>query len=65
MEWSALRRSPTLSLPDQLSLDIERTILDGTLKPGERLPTEQALAQQLRCRASRSDRPCTSWSSAV
>ena len=47
MEWSALRRSPALSLPDQLSLDIERTILEGSLKPGERLPTEQALAQQL------------------
>lgn len=47
LDWSTLRRSPALSLPDRLSLDIERTILDGTLAPGERLPSEQALAQQL------------------
>ena len=47
MEWSTLRRSPALSLPDRLSLDIERTILEGALKPGDRLPSEQALAQQL------------------
>jgi GntR family transcriptional regulator, transcriptional repressor for pyruvate dehydrogenase complex len=47
MEWSSLRRSPVLSVPDRLSLDIERTILDGELRPGDRLPSEQALAEQL------------------
>ena len=47
MEWSTLRRSPALSVPDRLSLDIERAILEGELKPGDRLPNEQALAEQL------------------
>lgn len=47
MEWSTLRRSSSLSLPDRLSIDIERTILAGDLQPGDRLPSEQALAKEL------------------
>jgi GntR family transcriptional repressor for pyruvate dehydrogenase complex len=47
MEWSSLRRSPSLSVPDRLSVDIERLILDGQLKPGDRLPTERELGDLL------------------
>ncbi len=32
---------------DRLSIDIERTILAGELQPGDRLPSEQSLAQEL------------------
>jgi GntR family transcriptional regulator, transcriptional repressor for pyruvate dehydrogenase complex len=45
MEWSSLRRSPTLSVPDRLAVDLERLILEGELKPGDRLPTEQELGE--------------------
>lgn len=47
MEWSSLRRSPSLSVPDRLSVDIERLILDGQVKPGDRLPTERELGDLL------------------
>ncbi|TDK24548.1 FadR family transcriptional regulator [Arthrobacter crusticola] len=45
MEWSSMRRSPALSVPDRLAVDLERLILEGELKPGDRLPTEQELGQ--------------------
>ncbi|NKX54481.1 FadR/GntR family transcriptional regulator [Arthrobacter mobilis] len=45
MEWSSLRRSPALSVPDRLAVDLERLILEGELKPGDRLPTEQELGE--------------------
>lgn len=45
MEWSSMRRSPALSVPDRLAVDLERLILEGELKPGDRLPTEQELGE--------------------
>ena len=47
MEWASLRLSPALSVPDRLSIDLERLILEGSLKPGDRLPTERALGELL------------------
>ena len=47
MEWSSLRRSPALSVPDRLSVDLERLIHDGELKPGDRLPSERELSEHL------------------
>ncbi len=47
MEWASLRRSETLSVPDRLSVDLERLILDGQLKPGDRLPPERELGELL------------------
>lgn len=47
MEWSSLKRGPSLSVPDLLSVDLERLILDGELKPGDRLPAERELAEHL------------------
>ena len=44
MDWNDISRATTLSLPDRLSVDIERLILDGKLEPGERLPPERELA---------------------
>lgn len=45
MEWSSMRRSPALSVPDRLAVDLERLILEGELKPGDRLPTEKELGE--------------------
>lgn len=47
MEWSSLRRSPALSVPDRLSVDLERLILEGELQPGDRLPSEPELCALL------------------
>lgn len=47
MDWSALGRSTTLSVPERLSVDLERLILDGQLAPGDRLPAERELAAHL------------------
>lgn len=47
MDWSSMGRSTTLSVPDRLSVDLERLILEGELEPGERLPAERDLAEQL------------------
>lgn len=47
MDWSTLRRTAALSVPDRLSVDLERLILDGQLKPGDRLPTERELGEIL------------------
>lgn len=45
MEWTKLRRSQVLSVPDQLSVSLERLILDGELRSGDRLPTEHELGE--------------------
>lgn len=47
MDWTAIGRATTLSLPDRLSVDLERLILEGELAPGEKLPAERELAQHL------------------
>lgn len=47
MEWSTLRRGRALSVPDRLSVDLERLILDGSLKAGDRLPSERELGEML------------------
>lgn len=47
MDWEHLSRSRTFSIPDRLSIDLERLILDGTLPPGERLPSERILSELL------------------
>lgn len=45
MDWSRVSRATTLSLPDRLSVDLERLILEGELGPGDRLPPERELAE--------------------
>lgn len=47
MDWSAVELRVPLSLPDRLSVDLERLILEGQLQPGSRLPAERMLAEQL------------------
>ena len=47
LDWTSLRRSPALSVPDRLSVDLERLILDGSLSAGDRLPSERELCQML------------------
>ena len=47
MDWSTMKRATTLSLPDRLSVDLERLILEGELAPGDRLPPERTLAEHL------------------
>lgn len=46
-EWAEVGPVTMLSLPDRVSVNIERMILDGTLAPGERLPSERELAEHL------------------
>lgn len=45
MDWKSLRPSTTLSVPERLSVDLERLILDGELVAGDRLPPERELAE--------------------
>ncbi len=47
MDWSTVSPAATLSVPDRLSVDLERLILEGELQPGERLPAERDLATHL------------------
>ncbi|HEY1106162.1 MAG TPA: FadR/GntR family transcriptional regulator [Agromyces sp.] len=47
MDWSEVERDRSLSVPDRLSIRLERMILDGTLQPGEKLPPELELTQRL------------------
>ena len=48
MDWSHVKPATTLSLPDRLSVDLERLILEGDLEPGDRLPPERKLAEHFR-----------------
>lgn len=47
MDWSEVERGRSLSVPDRLSITLERLILDGTLQPGEKLPPELELTERL------------------
>lgn len=47
MDWDSVKRSAALSLPDRLSVDLERMIVEGELSHGEKLPAERELAQHL------------------
>jgi len=42
-----LRRPPVTRLADSLAAELEKRILEGALKPGDRLPSERALAIDL------------------
>lgn len=46
-EWAEVGPVTMLSLPDRVSVNLERMILDGKLVPGERLPAERELAEHL------------------
>jgi GntR family transcriptional repressor for pyruvate dehydrogenase complex len=43
-EFVAIAREPRL--PDKVARQLQQSILDGTLKPGDRLPTERELGDQ-------------------
>lgn len=47
MDWTTVAHGKALSVPDRLSVDLERLIIDGKLVPGERLPSERDLASHL------------------
>jgi len=47
MDWSNVNRVATLSLPDRLSIEIEKLIMTGELKVGAKLPPERVLADSL------------------
>jgi GntR family transcriptional repressor for pyruvate dehydrogenase complex len=47
MDWSNFNRIATLSLPDRLSIEIEKLILTGELEVGSKLPPERILAETL------------------
>lgn len=47
MDWTTLGQPTILSVPERLSVDIERLILEGQLAPGDRLPPERELAELL------------------
>lgn len=47
VDWSALKEPDRLSLPDRLSIQIERMIMDQQLSPGDKMPAERELAAQL------------------
>lgn len=48
MDWESISRGETLSVPDRLSVDLERLILEGTLEPGAKIPSERELAEFLK-----------------
>lgn len=48
MDWTTLQKAATLSVPDRLSVDLERLILEGTLVPGAKIPAERELAEILK-----------------
>lgn len=47
MDWSSFPQATLLSVPDRLSVDLERLILEGKISPGDRLPSERELAAHL------------------
>jgi GntR family transcriptional repressor for pyruvate dehydrogenase complex len=44
-----LRATQVLTLPEQIVASIRESILDGSLGPGDRLPSEQAMAAMFGC----------------
>ncbi|GAB3123143.1 FadR/GntR family transcriptional regulator [Glaciibacter psychrotolerans] len=44
LDWSQFRPAESISLPDRISIDIERLMLDGKLTEGDKLPSERELA---------------------
>jgi GntR family transcriptional repressor for pyruvate dehydrogenase complex len=46
-EWPEIGPVTTLSLPDRLSVTLERLILEGKVAPGDRFPAERELAERL------------------
>ncbi|HJZ38612.1 MAG TPA: winged helix-turn-helix domain-containing protein, partial [Solirubrobacterales bacterium] len=64
-----LRATQVLTLPEQIVAQVRESILDGSLGPGDRLPSEQAMAEMYGCsrptvreamRSLRADRILTS-----
>lgn len=47
MDWSNVNRAATLSLPDRLSIEIEKLIMNGELEVGSKLPPERILADSM------------------
>jgi GntR family transcriptional repressor for pyruvate dehydrogenase complex len=47
MDWSQVNRTAALSLPDRLSIEIEKLIMGGVLEAGAKLPAERELAETL------------------
>ncbi|UOQ56714.1 FadR family transcriptional regulator [Leucobacter allii] len=47
MDWDSVSKGEILSVPDRLSVDLERLILEGELGAGDRLPPERELASYL------------------
>lgn len=45
MDWAEVGRATVLSVPDRLSVDLERLILEGKLSAGEKVPPERELAE--------------------
>jgi GntR family transcriptional repressor for pyruvate dehydrogenase complex len=44
-----LRATQVLTLPEQIVAQVRESILDGSLGPGDRLPSEQAMAEMYGC----------------
>lgn len=44
MDWESLQQPRHLSLPDHVSLELEKFIFSGRLEPGAKLPTERELS---------------------
>ena len=44
-----LRATQVLTLPEQIAAQVRESILDGSLGPGDRLPSEQAMAEMYGC----------------
>ena len=44
-----LRATQVLTLPEQIVARVRESILDGSLGPGDRLPSEQAMAEMFGC----------------
>ena len=47
MDWPHVNRFVTLSLPDRLSIEIEKLIMGGQIEVGAKLPPERVLADSL------------------
>lgn len=47
MDWSRVKQLGALSLPDRLSVQLEKLIIDGEIEAGSKLPAERELAEVL------------------